>query len=125
MTTPRLKTSLRGSTWPPAICSGLMYGPDPITLPTAVRGSTLQSSFRDSSSSRVIFAMPKSSTFRCPRCVQYQVGCFDVTVGYALCMGNIQRVGNLHGDVDDLRRREWPLTDSCGDGLPFDVFHGD
>src|SRR5437867_191913 len=73
MTIPRLKTSLRGSTWPPAICSGLMYGPNPITLPTAVRGSALQSSCRVGSSSRVLFAMPKSSTFTCPRCVSIRL----------------------------------------------------
>src|SRR5574342_552456 len=56
MTTPRLNTSLRGSTSPPTICSGLMYGPDPTTLPTAVTGSTVQSPIALSSSLPLTFA---------------------------------------------------------------------
>ena len=58
------------------------------------------------------------------RC-HHQIGWFDVPVCDALCMGHIQRVGSLHGNVDDVRRRERPPRDSGRDGLPLDVFHDD
>ena len=58
------------------------------------------------------------------RC-HHQVGRFDVAVRDAFGMRHVQRVGSLHGDVDDRRRQERPPRDSGGNGLPLDMFHDD
>src|SRR5262249_26029756 len=56
---------------------------------------------------------------------QHEVGWLDITMRDALCVGNIQRVGDLYGDVDDFRWRDRRRPDSCGNSLSFDVLDDD
>ncbi len=71
--TPRLNRSLRGSNSRPSTCSGLMYGSDPITIPTAVPASVVNWPSAVNGSPRAVFAIPKSSTLTWPRGVNIRL----------------------------------------------------
>ena len=69
-TAPKLKMSLRASTFPPVACSGDMYPAVPVTTPGRVSTpeplAVVSVSPVSSVSSATSFATPKSSTFTTP-----------------------------------------------------------
>ena len=68
---------------------------------------------------------PKIEDLGLPAGSQKNVGRFQVAMHDALVVGDIERIGNLDSDVEDLIQRKRMAVDLLGEAFAFEQLHGD